>query len=205
MRDAEGKSVTAQCRIDVKTGKVQAFPLFVNAPPGRHSAYQFAMDSKGNAYRLDYGAYWEAPGESHYVWRMDGQTGKTSFVPTPTAKSFPRRGAMDAQDRFWFGEYFGDKIAMFDAKTKTFKEWATPKWTAPYTASVPNRKGHVFAPSNSADRVFRLDPKTGEILAYLMPTMNFDTKEMSIDPVSGTAVLFANTRNAQIMRVEPLD
>ena len=73
------------------------------------------------------------------------------------------------------------------------------------TASVPNKKGHVFAPSNSSDRVFRLDPKTGEVLAYLMPTMNFDTKEVSIDPISGTAAIFANTRNAQIMRVEPID
>ena len=30
---------------------------------------------------------------------------------------------MDAQDRLWFGEYRGDRIGMFDTKTKEFKEW----------------------------------------------------------------------------------
>jgi hypothetical protein len=38
-----------------------------------------------------------------------------------------------------------------------------------------------------------------------MPTQDFDTKQVRIDPVSGTAVLFANKRNARVVKVEPLD
>lgn len=166
-------------------------------PKGMHYGYEAGVDSQANWHITDFSA--------NLIVRVDAKTKAVSLHEVPTKDSMPRRGRMDNQDRFWFGEYFGDKIAMFDAKTKTFKEWATPKWTAPYTSSVPNKKGHVFAPSNSSDRVFRLDPKTGEILAYLMPTMNFDTKEVSIDPISGTAAIFANTRNAQIVRVEPID
>ena len=54
-------------------------------------------------------------------------------------------------------------------------------------------------------RVMRIDPKTGEILLYLMPTMDFDTKQMRIDPVTGKALLFANKRNARVVKVEALD
>ena len=46
---------------------------------------------------------------------------------------------------------------------------------------------------------------SGEIVVYLMPTQDFDTKVMRIDPVSGTALLFANKRNARVVKVEPLD
>ena len=35
---------------------------------------------------------------------------------------------------------------------------------------------------------------------------NFDTKKMAFDPTTKkTVILFANTRNAQVMRVEILD
>ena len=33
---------------------------------------------------------------------------------------------MDGQDRIWFGLYRGNKIAMFDTKEQTFKEWEMP-------------------------------------------------------------------------------
>ena len=46
---------------------------------------------------------------------------------------------------------------------------------------------------------------TGEIVIYLMPTRDFDVKTMSIDPVTKGAVWMANTRNARLIKVEPLD
>ena len=168
-----------------------------NLPAGPHAGYESSMDSRGHWYVTDF--------SGSYIVKVDARTKDAKFYKVPTPDAMPRRGRMDGQDRLWFAEYFGDRIAMFDTRTEKFQEWATPRWTAPYAASVPNRKGQVFAPSNSADRVFRLDPKTGEVLAYLMPTSNFDSKQVSIDPVSGTAALLANTRNAQIVRVEPLD
>lgn len=198
--DAAGYIYVGEVKFDPKTKKmIDRFPWRddKSLPKGTHFGYEAAVDSKGNWYITDFSA--------NLIIRVDAKTKAVTYYEVPTKMSMPRRGRMDAQDRFWFGEYFGDRIAMFDTNTKTFKEWATPKWTAPYTASVPNKKGHVFAPSNSSDRVFRLDPKTGELLAYLMPTMNFDSKEVSIDPVGGTAALMANTRNAQIVRIEPLD
>jgi virginiamycin B lyase len=197
---ADGSLVQGTLKIDPEAKKIlekfewQKSP---NAPKGLHVGYEPTMDSRGNWYITDFAGA--------YIVEVDAKTKEAKFHKVPTDNSMPRRGRIDAQDRFWFGEYFGDRIAMFDTKNKTFKEWAVARWGAPYTASVPNRNGHVFSPSNSSDRVYRLDPKTGEVLAYLMPTMNFDSKQVSIDPVGGKAALLANTRNAQIIRIEPLD
>ena len=63
----------------------------------------------------------------------------------------------------------------------------------------------MYAPSNTADRVMRLNPATGEIVEYLMPTRDFDAKQLVIDPVTGRAVWMANVRNARLIKIEPLD
>src|SRR5436309_15646142 len=61
--------------------------------------------------------------------RVDAQTGKIKLLPTPTRNSHPRRGHMDAQDRLWFAQYLGDKVAMLDTKNEKFTEWGVPtKW-----------------------------------------------------------------------------
>ena len=122
----------------------------------------------------------------------------------PTPNSNPRRGKIDQQDRYWFAEFSGDKIAMFNTRTKEFTEWALDQFTAPYTVSLPDASGRVYAPSSTSDRLFRLDPTTGEVLGYLMPTRDFDTKTISYAP-DGRTLWMANTRNARLIKVEPLD
>lgn len=174
-------------RVDAKTAKVEA------TYPGR--GYQVVVDSKGNPY------IGGGPGVVGY----DVAAGKELAFPMPTKGGFARRGKMDVQDRFWFGEYYGDKIGMFDTRTQTFKEWPLRKYSTPYTASAPDRKGHVWAPSNMCDRLFRLDPESGEIVEYLMPS-EIDVKEIEFSPTSrGVAALMSNMRSARILRVEPLD
>src|SRR5262249_28296392 len=116
------------------------------------------------------------------------------------------RGRMDKEDRFWFSMYRGDRIGMLDMKTDTIKEYPLPlKYFSPYTVSYPDARGRVFAGSNGSDRLARLDTKTGEAIMYLMPTHDFDTKKISIDPRDGKTVWFANKRSARVVRVEQLD
>jgi streptogramin lyase len=56
-----------------------------------------------------------------------------------------------------------------------------------------------------AERLLRLDPKTGEIIEYQIPT-EFDSKKIAYDPTtSRTTPWLVNTRTARIMKVEPLD
>jgi virginiamycin B lyase len=190
-------------RVDPKTmevdwsGGYQGSPALPKGKP-HGIGYDLAVDSDGNPYKLSY--------SSDALIKVDVKTKEVKFYPTPTPISAPRRGEGDSKGRIWFGEYVGDKLGMFDAKTEKMTEYDPGiKYFANYTASGPDKFDRVYSPSNTADRIMRADAKTGEVVVYLMPTMDFDTKQLSIDPVSGTALLFANTRNARIVKLEPLD
>src|SRR5262249_12300456 len=158
-------------------------------------SYQGVVDAKGNGYI----------GANNYVVAIDGRSGAAKFVPIPTKWSLPRRGRMDSQGRYWFAEYIGDRIGMIDSRTAKVQEWALRKYSTPYTVSAPDRRGYVYAPSNMSERVIRLEPKSGEIVEYLMPTQ-FDSKKIAVHPAKDhTAIWMANTRSARLVRLEPLE
>ncbi len=197
----DGSIFNGVYKIDPKTMKiVDRFDQWqgaANAPPGPHGVYDHAIDSKGNWYGLDY--------LGGYVVRVAATTKAVSWFKTPTGFSQPRRGTLDAQDRYWFGEYTGDNVGMFDTRMEKFEEYPLGKWTGPYTSSVPDAAGRVYSTSGASDRVYRVDPKTREVVSYLMPTRDFDSKEPVVDPVTQRAVWMSNVRNARLIKLEPLD
>jgi streptogramin lyase len=184
-------------RINPTTMRVEArydWTKAANRPEDACCSYQGGIDPRGNGYM----------GVANYVVVLDGKTGAMRFVPIPTKWSLPRRGRVDTQGHYWFAEYLGDRIGMYDG-TDIVREWPVRKWSTPYVTSVPDRKGYVYAASNTAERVIRLDPKTGEVVEYLMPTQ-FDSKKIAVHPAKDhTEIWMSNTRNAQLVRLEPLD
>ena len=199
----EGKIWAGWTRVDPKTMKVEAsynWEKSPDIPPGPHRQYVdlTVVNSKGNPYAPDIGGA--------YIIGIDAVTSAVKFFQVPTPRSSPRRGRMDAQDRFWFAEYTGDKVGMFDTRTEKFREWPMPhKYTTPYAVSAPDRNGYVYATSNTAERLIRLDPRTGETVEYQVPT-EFDSKKIAHDPTTARSTLWmVNTRTARIMKVEPLD
>jgi streptogramin lyase len=199
----EGKIWAGWTRVDPKTMKVEAtygWEKSPNIPPGPHRQYVdlTVVNSKGNPYAPDIGG--------SYIIGIDAKTGEARFWQVPTPRSSPRRGRMDSQDRYWFAEYTGDKIGMFDTRTEKFQEWPMlRKYTTPYAVSAPDKNGYVYATSNMSERLIRLDPKTGEIVEYQMPT-EFDSKKIAFDPTTNRSTLWmCNTRTARMMKVEPLD
>ena len=142
-----------------------------------------------------------------YVDCLDTRTSDTRRYELPSGpNAYGRRGKMDPQDRYWFAQYNADQIAMLDLRTDQLQEWPLRKYATPYTTSMPDMNGDVYAGSNMSERIMRLDPRTGEVVEYLMPT-ELDTKEIHIDPSSSErpVILFTNVRNARVVRVEPLD
>jgi streptogramin lyase len=95
---------------------------------------------------------------------------------------------------------------MFDTISKQFQEWpARHKYTTAYAVSTPDRNGYVYATSNMSERILRLNPKTGEMIEYQVPT-EFDSKKLAHDPTRARpTVWMVNTRTARLMKVEPLD
>ena len=188
-------------RVDPRTMQVDAVheARTPDAPAdARRWIYQLVADSRGNPWGTDF--------TISSIVGVDADTGEVRAFPTPTPNAWPRRGRMGADDRYWFAMYFGDRIGMFDTRAERFEEWPTPrKYMTPYTASAPDRDGRVYAPSNTAERLLQLDPRTGEIVEFQMPT-DFDTKKILHDPTTTRPTLWmANTRNARLVRVEPLD
>jgi virginiamycin B lyase len=189
-------------RIDTKAVAVDMVlnwttsPVLPKAP--FHIGYELAVDPQGNPWVCDYS-------DSGLV-KMDAKTKEVKFYPTITPNAAPRRGVIDRQGRFWFGEYTGDKLGMLDTNTGKLVEYDPGiKWFGNYTASDSDKFGRAYSPSNSSDRVMRADSRTGEVVVYLWPTQDFDTKEMRIDPIDQKTVWFVNTRTARVAKMEPLD
>ena len=199
--DADGKvwmtDLGTAIRLTPATGQIEVFNVFdkVGGRQG-HMIYQISADSKNNCYFMD------AAGAN--IGRIDAKTRDVKFYPVPTPKSYPRRGAMDAQDRLWFGEFLADKIGMFDTKTERFQEWVVPfKYIAPYYAAA-DRNGDVWVSGNQADRLLRLNPKTGKIVDYLLPRYS-DSRRLAVDTSTDRVTIWLpNKNNASIIRVEAL-
>jgi len=170
-----------------------------NGNKRRHQLYGSSIDSKGTYYVADIGA--------GYIEKIDPRTKAVTLYQTPTPNSGPRRMDMDSRDRLWFAEYRGGKIGMFDTNTTKFKEWPIPTpFAGPYDVGV-DKNGDVWAGGMHTDFLYRLDPKTGEVTQYLLPTVNVNIRNLGgIDNrTTPVTVWIGETHQAKIARVEPLD
>jgi virginiamycin B lyase len=180
-------------RLDVASGKFEVFEPYAVPRP---NVYDVIPDSRNNGYFLTMG--------SEDVGRIDAKSGAITIFKTPTARSAPRRGMMDAQDRLWFGENNGDRIGMFDTRAERFQEWAVPTSGAwPYDATA-DRNGEVWTGGEYNDRILRLDPKSGEFIEYLLPRPT-NVRRVFVDNRT-TPVTFwvGSNHGASITRLEPL-
>ena len=181
-------------RVDLKDGRTQLFSPFEKGPGGPYSIFS---DKKNNIWFLDFG------GEN--IGKIDAQTGVTTLYPTPTKRSRPRRGRIDAEGRVWFGEFGGERIGMFDPKTEQFKEWEVPgKFYAPYDA-MADKTGHLWTGGMNNDRVLRLDTATGKFNEYPLPHYT-NVRRIFVDDSHDKPILWlGNNHGAAIIKVEPLD
>jgi virginiamycin B lyase len=185
-------------RLDIADGKIETWEPFKDAPKGEpHNIYDVIPDSGNNAYFTDF--------RQGQIGRIDAKTGEVSLFQTPTPRSAPRRGNMDAQDRLWFGEYHGDRIGMFDTRTNAFKEWKlNTRWASPYDV-VLDKNEDAWTGSMVTDQVTRLNTRTGEMVDYLLPRST-NIRRVFVDN-STTPISFwvGSNDGASIVKVEPLD
>jgi len=176
-------------RMDLSSGKLEKFDP--------HSQYGIATDSKGNGYGLEI--------SDQNIVKVDAITGEVTRYPTPTTSSGPRRGRPDSQDRLWFAEFRANKIAVFDIRNSTFREWTVPTpWSGPYDVSV-DKNGDAWTGGMFSDRVARLNTNTGQFTEYLLPRST-NIRRTFVDN-STTPVTFwvGNNHGRSILKVEPLE
>ena len=163
-----------------------------------HNIYGMSVDSHGNEYGADI--------DGGQIAEIEVETGKTKLYPIPTPNAGPRRMHMDAQDRLWIGESFGDKIGMLDTRTGKLQEWPHPiPWYGPYDVA-PDKEGWVWTGGMSTDFITRFNPRTGEFRKYLMPRVGVNVRRVDVSN-SGPRPVFwvGETHQAKILKVEPLD
>ena len=112
---------------------------------------------------------------------------------------------MDPQDRLWFAEYRGDRMAMFDTKTERIQEWPAPTpWTNPYDV-VLDRDGYAWTGGMTNDHVVRLNTKTGEFTEYLLPRTT-NIRRVNVDTSTNPPTFWeGNNHDAAIIKLEPLE
>jgi streptogramin lyase len=182
-------------RLDVATGTYESFEPFAGFG-GTHSPYGMVADDANNLYFMDFA--------DENVGRVDAASGGSTIYPTPTSRSRPRRTMMDGQGRLWFAEFAADKVAMFDPKKETFREWDVPPHTYPYDVFL-DRKGELWVGSMSTDRVLRLDPASGRMIAYLLPHSTNVRRVFVDDSTTPVTVWIGNNHGAAIVKLQPLD
>jgi streptogramin lyase len=197
--------------MDPATGKMITYPLYpgfkwdVGNDPGagqgngdNHSPYGVAISSKGVGYWGDLG--------NRNIGEIELETGKTVLYPTPTPSSGPRRMNMATDDQLWFAENASRKIAVFDTKTKQFKEWDPPcPYDAPYDV-ISDKQGYAWTGGMPTDYVTRLNPKTGEMVNYLLPNANVNIRRVSVDNFTNPpSMLFGENHQAKIILVQALN
>ena len=180
-------------RLDVASGMFEVFEPYKIPRP---NVYDVIPDSRNNGYFLAMG--------SEDVGRIDAKTGEIKIFKTPTARSGPRRGMMDTQDRLWFGENNGDRIGMFDTRTERFQEWPVPTPGAwPYDVTA-DKNGDVWTGGEYNDRILRLDPKSGQFVEYLLPGPT-NVRRVFVDNSTKPVTFWVGSNHgASITRLEPL-
>lgn len=77
---------------------------------------------------------------------------------------------MDYGDRRRFAEYSGNGIGLFDAKTRSIKEWKLPiQWSQPYDAIASKGGAEAWTGLMLTNSVSRLETKNGNVVDYLLP------------------------------------
>jgi streptogramin lyase len=139
------------------------------------------------------------------IGRVDAKTGQSTLYPTPTKRSRPRRTMIDSRGRVWFAEFAANKIAMFDTRSETFREWEAPSpHTYPYDVFV-DRFGELWSGSMSSDRVLRLDPESGKSVEYLLPRQTNIRRVFVDDSTRPVTFWVGSNHGASIVKLVPLD
>jgi streptogramin lyase len=187
-------------RITLASDSFDTIEPFKELPKDRpHDVYGIFADSANNLYASDFG-----DNRDSQLVRVDAKTGKITFYPIPTPYARPRRGRMDAQDRLFVAEYRGDKVAMFDTKAERYREWPTPPGTWPYDVTW-DKDGNLWTGGMTNDRVIRINMKSGETTAYLLPHET-NIRRVFVDDRTEPPTFWTGVHHgAAIVKLEPVD
>jgi virginiamycin B lyase len=94
--------------------------------------------------------------------------GKVSEWPVPTPQ-FARDPAVAPDGSIYISVMAGNKVARFDPKTQSFKEWDLPAGHRPHGLLV-DKHGMVWTTGNGNGTIGKLDPVSGKMTEFKTPS-----------------------------------
>jgi len=98
-------------------------------------------------------------------------------VPTPR---FARDPAPGPDGNIYIAVMNGNRIARFDTRARSFKEWDLPDGARPHGLVVA-KDGKVFYTGNGNGSIGELDPATGKIISHFTPSQGGNPHTAVID------------------------
>ena len=113
---------------------------------------------------------------------LSASLGLTPNTATPLEKG-PRRSAADrGTDTIWVCEFFADRLAKIDAKTRKVTEYPLPhRFSQPYSATVNTKDHTVWITMLNSDRIAKFDPATEKFTEYTLPTRGTEIRHIQVD------------------------
>ncbi len=113
---------------------------------------------------------------------LSASLGLTPNTATPLEKG-PRRSVADRErDVIWVCEFFADRLAKIDAKTRKVTEYPLPhRFSQPYSATVNTKDHTVWITMLNSDRIARFDPATEKFTEFVLPTRGTEIRHIQVD------------------------
>jgi streptogramin lyase len=135
---------------------------------------------------------------------LSASLGLTPNTATPLEKG-PRRSAADREkDVVWVCEFFADRLAKIDARTRKVTEYPLPhRFSQPYSATVNTKDHTVWITMLNSDRIAKFDPSTEKFTEYVLPTRGTEIRHIQVDSsTSPPTVWLPYDRTNKIARIQ---
>ena len=144
-------------RLDPRTGKVRVF----RAPHGE-GPYGITTTPSGDVY------YASLAGS--YLGRIDVGTGKVTVLRPTSAGQGARRAWSDSRGRVWVSEWNVGKVAMYDPRSRRWREWRVPGPNPLIYAVYVDGRDDVWLSDFGANVLWRFDPPTQRFTRVRLPS-----------------------------------
>jgi virginiamycin B lyase len=180
-RDAGGRIYLSQfggnriSQLDPTTGKIIEYPL-----PGAASGrpYGIALDSTGKIWYTKY--------SENLIGYVDPATGKGEEWPLPRPDSGPHRMHIDKDDNLWIPLSGYGTILRVSTRNRSQREYTLPDGdTFPYVARYDEKSDCVWITGNGSNSIYALDPRSGQVTTFRLPSYLSYGRMISIDYTTG--------------------
>src|ERR1019366_8095900 len=100
----------------------------------------------------------------------------------PVSSKGPRRLSADPKGNYvWVGDTWSNQVERIDIHTKEVKEYTMlHPWSEPYATAV-DRRHMVYINMLGRDAIAKLDPNTGQITEFQLPSRGTETRWIRTD------------------------